>query len=179
MNIAAPKTIWFISDTHFSHENFLKFRGVNGELIRPFASIEEMNELMVERWNKTVRPRDHVYHCGDVAMRAPHLDIVKRLNGKKRLIRGNHDIFPTKRYLNAGFEEIHGCRVLANVIFTHIPIHPLSLGRFVGNAHGHIHERSAYGPNYLNLSVEAIDYTPLSLEEVVARLVLQQSNEAA
>jgi calcineurin-like phosphoesterase family protein len=106
-------TLFVISDTHFGHANILTFRGQDGALIRPgFSSVEEMDEFMVERWNSVVRPSDHVYHLGDVTMKAPGLGIVKRLNGKKRLVRGNHDIFRTRLYLNAGFEEIHGVRVL-------------------------------------------------------------------
>jgi calcineurin-like phosphoesterase family protein len=158
------RTIWFISDTHFGHENII------GYCSRPFTCAAEMDEVIVERWNRVVRPQDHVYHMGDVAMKAPQLAIVGRLNGHKRLIRGNHDIFDTRKYLYAGFDEIHGCRVLGNVLFTHFPVHPESLGRFLGNAHGHIHERPSPAGAYVNLSVERIDYTPVTLETVIAML---------
>ena len=157
-------TIWLISDTHFGHENIITY------CARPFASAAEMDEAMVARWNDTVKPPDHVYHLGDAVMRRANLAIVKRLNGHKRLVRGNHDIFRTKEYINAGFQEICGVRVLSNVLCSHFPIHPESLGRFAGNAHGHIHEKPSPAGKYLNLSVERINYTPVALEEVVARL---------
>lgn len=161
--------IWLISDTHFSHENILTFTDEEGELIRPgFANVQEMDEFMVERWNAVVRPSDHVYHLGDVCMKQSQLSIVKRLNGRKRLVRGNHDIFKTRQYITAGFEEIHGVRVFDGLVLTHIPIHEQSLGRFRANVHGHIHDRPSYGPRYVNVSVEAIGYTPVTLEEVRA-----------
>lgn len=159
-------TLWIISDTHFTHANFLNFTDAAGNQIRPFSSVQEMDDCMVTRWNETVRPGDHVYHLGDVAMRREHLAIVKQLHGKKRLVRGNHDIFKTKDYLSCGFQEIYGVRVLHDMIFSHIPLHPLSLGRFLGNVHGHLHDKPSPPGKYLNVSVEQTLYRPLSLEEV-------------
>ena len=166
--------IWLVSDTHFGHANIITYCS------RPFSCVEEMDEAMVERWNRVVRPQDHVYHLGDVAMKADRLGIVKRLHEHKRLVRGNHDIFKTKQYLAAGFDEIHGVRVLNGLVMTHIPIHPASLGRFVGNVHGHIHNNDGgdYGPRYLNVSVEMIDYAPITLEDAAERLRLRVERAA-
>lgn len=172
-------TIFFISDTHFGHANILTFTRDNGTTkVRPeFATVEEMDETMIARWNARVRPTDHVYHCGDVAMYRPSLlKVMPRLRGHKRLIRGNHDIFPTKNYLKF-FDEIHGCRVFGRTLFTHIPIHPASLGRFDANVHGHIHEREEYGPRYLNISVERIGYQPVSLEEIREQIAIRTQGE--
>lgn len=157
-------TLFFISDTHFTHENIIKY------CQRPFSSAEEMDEAMVSQWNARVRPNDHVYHLGDVAMRAPHLEIVRRLNGHKRLVRGNHDIFPTKKYIDVGFKEIYGLRVFDGMIFSHIPIHPVSMGRFAANVHGHIHGNPSPEGPYVNVSVEAIGYAPITLEELKLRI---------
>lgn len=157
--------IWVLSDTHFGHANILKFKREDGSPLRSFANPDEMDEYMIERWNSVVKPSDHVYHLGDVAMRREHIRLIGRCNGHKRLVRGNHDIYKTKDYLPY-FEEIYGIRVLDNLIFTHIPIHPDSLGRFTANIHGHIHaNKSPEGP-YCNVSVEAIDYTPVALEDL-------------
>jgi calcineurin-like phosphoesterase family protein len=169
-------TLWFISDTHFGHYNMAcVFKDADGKLIRGFSSVEEHDERMVAEWNSRVKPSDHVYHLGDVAMKPGMLQIVKRLNGHKRLVRGNHDIFKTKKYLEVGFEEIYGVRVLDNLLFTHIPVHPESLGRFKANVHGHIHEKVyppvvRYGdrPNtpYINICVEHTGYAPVTLEDI-------------
>ena len=157
--------IFVISDTHFGHANILTFKNPDGSPLRDFYYIEEMDEHIIQRWNEVVRPCDKVYHLGDVTMDRKDVSVMKRLNGHKRLVRGNHDAAGTREYLKY-IEEIYGCRVLDRMILTHIPIHPDSLERFRGNIHGHIHSRKAPGPKYFNASVEAIDYTPISLEAV-------------
>lgn len=80
-------TLFFTSDTHFGHAR------INELANRPFSSVAEADAAMVERWNATVAPDDVVYHLGDVALGkiAESLLLVKRLNGTKILIRGNHD----------------------------------------------------------------------------------------
>jgi calcineurin-like phosphoesterase family protein len=163
--------IWFIGDTHFGHKNILGFYGGDGALIRPnFGSVKEMDDFMVERWNAVVKPEDKVYHLGDVCVGTKGLGIVRLLNGRKRLIRGNHDKFRTKYYLDVGFKEVYGCRRLEQLWLTHIPMHPASIGKALGNVHGHIHQNPSPEGRYLNVSVEAIAYTPLVYEDVVQQL---------
>ncbi len=163
-------TIWITSDLHIDHEKMVTvFTLEDGSPARKFSSGEEMAETIIQRWNSVVREGDHVYVLGDVAMRKAGLLYISRLKGKKRLVRGNHDILKTKDYLSAGFQEIHGCRVLDNMLFTHIPVHPLSLGRFRGNVHGHTHMVDIPGP-YLNVCVEKTNYYPITLEETKSRL---------
>jgi calcineurin-like phosphoesterase family protein len=158
-------TIYLIIDPHFSHENIIEY------CRRPFRHAEDMDEFMVERWNSVVRPSDHVYCLGDVALHRKHLSIVRRLNGKKHLVFGNHDIYDWKDYINAGFQKLMAYRVIANVILSHIPLHPNSISqRFIGNIHGHIHNRPEHPGPYYNVSVENINYTPISLEEAIKRL---------
>lgn len=157
-------TLWFISDTHFGHENIIRYCG------RPFADAQEMDEILIARWNEVVRPFDHVYHLGDVAIRQEVLTrVMPRLLGKKRLVRGNHDIFKTRIYAKY-FEEIHGMRVFDHLLFSHVPVHPHSLGRFRANVHGHTHAQPDYPGGYLNVSVERTDYRPISLEEIQRRV---------
>jgi len=80
-------TIWFTSDTHFGHDAIRRYCD------RPFASVEEMDNQLIQSWNGVVSPRDEVWHLGDFGygpdtrMRS----VFRRLNGKKRLIIGNHD----------------------------------------------------------------------------------------
>jgi calcineurin-like phosphoesterase family protein len=134
-----------------------------------------MDAHLVERWNSVVKPQDKVYHLGDVAMRRKNIITISLCNGHKRLVRGNHDIFPTKDYLKY-FEEIYAFRKIENLVFTHIPIHPESLRHDWVNVHGHVHnnvERLHFGPRYLNVSTEVTNYTPLHIDEVV-RLAKEQ-----
>lgn len=161
-------TIWLTSDTHFGHANILRFTGTDGLPIRPgFASVEEMNEAIVERWNALVKPKDHVYHLGDVAMKCSATQMIaigKRLRGHKRLVLGNHDKFNITAYREAGFQAIYGMRRLFEVWLTHAPLHPGSIGKAIGNVHGHIHEKPSPAGPYLNVSVERTNYTPVALE---------------
>ena len=179
-------TLWFISDTHFGHANILTFKHEDGTLLRPgFVNVAEMDEFMIHKWNTTVKPADHVYHLGDVAMKKENLQTVKKLNGHKRLIMGNHDIYHVKDYMEVGFEKIMAHRRFADMVFTHFPVHPRSIGG-KANVHGHTHSNwtpdPVVGPDreqkvrilpYINVSVEMINYTPVSLgwiEEEVRRL---------
>jgi calcineurin-like phosphoesterase family protein len=165
-----------ISDTHFGHTNsWQKFKNADGSPLRPFSSNEEMDETMIERWNSVVKDNDVVYHLGDVIINKRYLDTVKRLNGHKRLIRGNHDIFKDHEYREAGFEQIWGVRVFVDKwILSHIPLHPDCVtDRFRVNVHGHLHGNQIMNgvtpdPRYLCVSVEHTDYRPLHFDEVEA-----------
>lgn len=81
--------IFFTSDTHFGHTNILQFCN------RPFHSVQEMNEALINNWNNVVRPEDTVYHLGDFAFGGSQLwnDVLSKLNGHIYLILGNHKIF--------------------------------------------------------------------------------------
>lgn len=80
-------TIWFTSDTHWGHENVIKYCN------RPFKSADKMDEALITRWNTKVKPEDTVYHTGDFAfLDAERIGkIIDRLNGNIYLIFGNHD----------------------------------------------------------------------------------------
>lgn len=165
-------TVWLISDTHFGHASMLTFTGLDGERIRPFSSVEEMDEHIVASWNRVVSKRDVTYHLGDVSMGLASLRHVKRLNGTKYLVRGNHDTGAARSYLDAGFQNIFGMKLLGgDLVLTHAPVHPGAIrARFLGNVHGHIHERPSPPGRYLNVSVEPLNYTPISVEEAQRRL---------
>lgn len=76
------------SDQHFGHE---RMAGVFGREYE--GRVEEMNAMMIERWNSMISPGDTVLHLGDFAMgtRAETLPIAGRLNGRILLMPGNHD----------------------------------------------------------------------------------------
>lgn len=72
--------IFYISDTHFGHENIIKICN------RPYQNIQEMNEDIIKRWNNKVKPEDNVYFLGDFTYKTSSCDaieVLKRLNGKK------------------------------------------------------------------------------------------------
>lgn len=161
--------IFVISDTHFGHENMYKFTTFDGvtRVRSEFASADEGDREMIARWNAVVTIEDHIWHLGDVAFTKQGLGLIRHLNGHKRLILGNHDKFDVRLYREVGFQKVQGYRMCDRTgILSHIPIHPESLGKRI-NVHGHIHDRPAFGPQYRNVSVEQINYTPVLLEALL------------
>jgi calcineurin-like phosphoesterase family protein len=173
------RDIWLISDTHFGHENILKFRdgGPDGPLIRGsmFDSVDQMDEYMIHQWNTYVKPGDIVYHLGDLFFgdKDKFLKNFKKLHGAKRLIVGNHDDIKwiAKHEL---FQKIMMWRMFPEhgMLLTHVPVHDTVLfeGRFKGhdalNVHGHIHQNPSPTEKHKCVCVEQIDYTPIHIEDV-------------
>lgn len=101
---------FFTSDPHFYHKNVIRLCD------RPFQDLDHMHKCIIDRWNAIIEPTDTVWVLGDFVWSKAHLgEIVKRLNGKKKLVAGNHDechpchhkwAKETNRYLDAGFDEI-------------------------------------------------------------------------
>lgn len=161
-----------ISDTHFGHDNVIKYSN------RPFKDVEEMNERLVELWNKTVSNDDYVIFLGDFALGQKE-NIYKygsRLNGHKIIVLGNHD----RRkdfYLEAGFEQVvkrfdmsaEQTGLDYNIIFTHHPY--LGIQSNERNIHGHIHDKklddSFDTDKYFNASVENINYRPVKIKDII------------
>jgi calcineurin-like phosphoesterase family protein len=90
--------MYFISDTHFHHSKVIDYSR------RPYSSVEEMNQSLIDNWNKIVKPNDEIYHLGDFGFgNANSLQkIINSLNGKKHLILGNHDT-NTRDVFNTNF----------------------------------------------------------------------------
>lgn len=167
--------IWVISDTHFSHSNILKFTDREGNKIRPFSSVSEMDWEMVERWNSVVKPGDKVYHLGDVYMSASKgyiENLLSKLNGQKRLILGNHDN-GKDQVLQKYFKKIDVWRKFPEfgLLLTHVPVHESTLkearfGVHTLNVHGHIHQNKSPDGPYQCVCVEQTNYTPIHIEEL-------------
>jgi calcineurin-like phosphoesterase family protein len=164
---------WFISDTHFFHTNILRFTGKDGKRIRPFDSLEDMHEYMIEKWNSVVKDNDYVYHLGDVTFQyhGAFNNLMHRLKGKKRLIVGNHDKIwnPAliqnfeKADLWKGFKE-------HNFTASHMPLPLESLRDGAFCVHGHVHQNTLDKPGYINVSVEVRDYTPVHTDELAKEM---------
>jgi len=172
-------SVFLVSDTHFGHTGVCRFMRNDGVTkLRPWDNPDEMDEYMVEAWNKTVRPNDKVYHLGDVVIKRKALSIMHRLNGDKVLIRGNHDIFRDNEY-REHFRELRAYHVMNGMILSHIPLHPESLGRFGVNIHGHLHANRVMtevrgehviDTRYHCVCVEQTDFRPISFEDVIKRI---------
>lgn len=89
----SPDHTFFTSDTHFGHANIIRF------CKRPFENVEEMNEALIENWNKVVSDDDTVFHLGDFAFGGSNVwkEIIPRLKGSE-LISG--EITEPIKYVN-------------------------------------------------------------------------------
>jgi calcineurin-like phosphoesterase family protein/predicted kinase len=101
------KSTWVASDIHMNHLNILQYcphRWINNDGYSPptWDDVAEMNEKIISNWNSDVQPGDDVFIIGDVALgqivKAP--DLIRRLNGTKYLIAGNHDVTLKKLIAN-------------------------------------------------------------------------------
>ncbi len=170
---------FFISDTHFFHANILKFTGTDGKYIRDFTDVTAMNEYMVAKWNNVVRDNDYVYHLGDVTFDygKEFNNLMSRLKGRKRLILGNHDKIKGTNLLQ-WFEKVELWKGFKEYNFTcsHIPLMLPSLRDGAYNVHGHVHQNSLKNPNYINVSVEVRDYTPVHIDTIAAEIKAAHKN---
>ena len=164
---------FFCSDHHLGHANILVFKNSDGSNLRSFSNIDEMHETLIERHNSVVAASDRVYFLGDVCINKKYLHLLHRFNGRKVLVKGNHDIFKLDQYIEY-FDDIRGSHQFKGLVMSHIPIHPESLSRWGFNVHGHLHNNVVTLNNqpdsrYFNVSVERlVNYTPYSLDEVMS-----------
>lgn len=150
------------SDTHFNHANIIKYCN------RPFSSVEEMNEALIKNWNEVVSNDDTVLHLGDVALGNKEMAeaIIKRLNGKKILIMGNHDNWSEQTYRDMGFHTVSRFPILWNnfYLLSHAPL-TLSETTPYFNFYGHVHNDSRFIDTATSkcVCVERTGYRPMFL----------------
>jgi calcineurin-like phosphoesterase family protein len=129
-----------------------------------------MHNLIIN-WNSVVTRRDIVWVLGDVAFTQEGFDALYELNGRKKLVRGNHDNnFKTEDWLKH-FETVEGITRYKGYWLTHAPIHPTEL-RGKRNIHGHVHGNSIrdvygeYDTRYINVCCEAVNETPILFDDI-------------
>jgi calcineurin-like phosphoesterase family protein len=164
----SERNVFVISDTHFCHTNILKFKDKNGNHIRQFGSVDDMNHTMISNWNSLIEDHDLVYHLGDVSFgnHSQTHEILSQLKGRKRLIVGNHDPIKSK-VLHDHFQKIFMWKPFnengVKALLTHVPVHPSNIPEGYINVHGHIHQNNSPEGPYFNVSVEKTDYKPVKL----------------
>ena len=158
--------IYFIADTHFNHVNIIKYCN------RPFKNTDEMNEYIIKRWNSIVKETDTVYHLGDVGFGSLQevKSLVERLNGRKILLRGNHDFkIRVNTWKEIGFVEVYKKEIiLDNLLLTHAPSEEVGENQI--NIFGHIHDkpldRKFDKKNHICVSCDVVDYTLVSISKI-------------
>ena len=157
--------VFVIADTHFFHENIIKYCD------RPFSSVEDMNNTLVRNWNEVVSNEDIVLHLGDVSLgkKEETAKIIRKLKGRKILIRGNHDRWGDQVYRNMGFEYVSKFPILYDgfYLLSHAPLEILSDKLPYMSCYGHVHNDSRYvdTENTKCFSVERTNYKPVLLYE--------------
>lgn len=170
----------FIGCLHFGHKWMANYRG--------FQDAFYHDEHLIKEWNKVVNKKDLTYILGDITMESnlfyPYLD---RLNGRKIVVLGNHDLPKHSRELLDYVEFVAGMIDYKGYILTHAPIHPNESSFCKGNIHAHIHHKNIlnevytperYGDSdtkevpyptlhkYYNVDAHLINYKPKTLIEL-------------
>lgn len=160
---------YFIADTHFNHANIIV------HCKRPFASLEEMNFRIVEQWNNTVCKSDNVYFLGDFSLGGTKIaqHYISQLNGNKLILRGNHDKkISLEKWIEIGFDEvIDANHQYEEFVLSHRPLN----STFIKNIHGHTHNNRENDPLHFCVSVEMINYTPISIRQIRRRWPVETS----
>ena len=169
--------IYLTSDCHFNHQNILTYESQT----RPFNSIEEMNETIIQNWNNTVSDNDDIYVLGDFFMGSIEniIPILNRLKGHIHLIRGNHDTKNRiKLYEENGIDvkDIDYIRYKDRFfILCHFPIMNDEFSQMVRKdnseviwLYGHIHSHApkGYVDGSYHVGVDTNNMTPISLERI-------------
>ncbi len=176
--------VFFTSDTHFCHRNIIRFCN------RPFKTTEEMDEAMIEAWNRKIGPDDTVFHLGDFCWGGSEKwnDILNRLNGHIHLIVGNHDVKNLRQGFTKHFDSICFQRQIVvegrYIYLNHYPF--LTWGGLyrddrdkVWQLFGHVHSQERYNggadtyrlqrllPQQMDVGVDSTeDFAPYSWKEV-------------
>jgi len=162
--------LFFTADTHFGDHRTINIHR------RPFASVVEMNDLLISRWNETVGPDDEVWHLGDFCRNESDAPaFLERLNGRKHLIRGNNDApslgaLPMWQSVQDYSEVIVSDRLL---VLCHYPFRSWN-GQHKGavNLHGHSHGRMKPLTRQMDVGVDACDYRPIAAKGIFSHLRL-------
>ena len=167
---------FFTSDLHFGHRNIISATQ------RPFASVEEMDTALIKNWNRHIRPSDEIYILGDFTMQGPQFatEVLQQLNGRKYLIRGNHDQFVDKTSFDrSSFEWIKDYHSLSyqkqQFILFHYQIAERDRSHHGSvHLHGHQHNKPEYNSSNAkqgllryDVGVEANAMASVSIDEIL------------
>lgn len=166
--------IYYTSDLHLFHFNIIKLTG------RKYKTVEEMNGDLIKRWNIKVGPNDDVYILGDIVFKYVDInevkDVLKKLNGKKHLIKGNHDKFLNQLNWRDYFESLDVYKEINDngrmVCLFHYPIEEWN-GYYRNSymLYGHVHDNMddiKKHPRKFNVGVDTNDFEPKTLDELIA-----------
>ena len=160
--------IFFIADPHFGDDRIRRYEN------RPFSTVEEMDSELIRRWNGVVTETDTVFVLGDFGADGNEAAVLSKLSGQKYLVKGNHDTKSNADYRNAGFTEVYDHPILFQGfwILSHDALYVNSNMPYA-NLFGHVHNNPIikdYSKQHFCVSVERIDYTPISFEIIKKKI---------
>lgn len=166
--------IYFIADTHFSDASIMRYEN------RPFRDVQEMNENIIKNWNEVVAQTDEVYMLGDFGASGQEIEVLSKLNGAKYLVKGNHDTASNEYYRSVGFAEVYDKPIILENfwILSHEPLYVCENMPYA-NIFGHVHNSPLYktfSKQHYCVSVERIEYTPISFETIMHKVKKGQGN---
>jgi calcineurin-like phosphoesterase family protein len=163
--------VYFTSDHHFGQGSARTFYR------RPFASVAEMDQEMINRWNSVVGPwdGDEIWHLGDFAVRQSAERVAYLLNtlhGTKHLIAGNNDDAVVTGC--AGWQSVQQDAELIvdgkKLVLCHYPFRTWrDMGKGSINLHGHSHGRLKSLPRQFDVGVDVRDFRPVTLADILAK----------
>jgi len=161
--------IYFTADLHLDHFKILEL------MKRPFVDLDHMNEQIVLRHNEVVKPNDDVWYLGDIAFKNTETWL-KRLNGRKHLVLGNHDDKRIKGAVKDYFESIQDVKYLRyngeRFYLSHYA-HRTWRNSHHGSYHLYGHSHGMLDPDWgrsMDVGVDANGFYPISIDEVIEKL---------
>ena len=162
---------FMIADTHFGTDSIRRYEN------RPFESVQEMDEALIQNWNRVVSEGDTVYVLGDFSSygKEENKALLKRLKGTKILIMGNHDMGYTQaEWREMGFLECSRWPILYEgfYLLSHEPLY-INRNMPYANVYGHVHNNPSYkdtSSQSVCVSVERLQYCPESFETIRAKM---------
>ena len=168
--------IYYTSDLHLGHKRILDFE------VSSFSSLEDRQDLLIANWNMTVTSEDIVYILGDLfyGKKLDYKYILTSLNGKKVLIKGNHDQWIEREpELESLFEGIYDYKVILDdnrkVVLFHYPIADWNHKHYNSyHLYGHVHSRKSESTEFMdkqenafNVCTEVNNFRPVLLDTLI------------
>lgn len=181
--------IWLTSDWHFNHDREFIWKA------RGFSSVQEMNEVIIQRHNALVRPDDDVYVLGDSSLGggdtqvlATNKALIERLNGRLHIIRGNHDT-DRRVAMYESCKNVVGPVLYADMLhykgyhfyLSHFPtltsnLEKESLKQCTCNLFGHTHQTTNFHldmPFMYHVGVDSHNCEPVLLDNIIEEMKMK------